>query len=87
LKLVRCPRSLGATLAALRSISETHFLDCTSAAPAALDRYLAGLTGHVAHPIHSIQATGINVYVSDKDIEVTGPANPNAEHSGLEEVG
>jgi hypothetical protein len=28
---------------------------CISAAPAALDRYPRGFTGHVAHPIRSIQ--------------------------------
>ena len=27
---------------------------CISAAPAALDRYPRGLTGHVAHPIRSV---------------------------------
>ena len=31
------------------------FVVCISAAPAALDRYPRGVTGHVAHPIHSIR--------------------------------
>jgi hypothetical protein len=36
------------------------FLFCISAAPAALDRYPRGFTGHVAFPTRSIHAFLIN---------------------------
>jgi len=35
---------------------------CISAAPAALDRYLAAVPAHVAHPIHSIQHFRVSVF-------------------------
>src|SRR6266550_8880126 len=38
-----------------RACPSPHSLHCISAAPAALDRYPRGLTGHVAHPGRSIE--------------------------------
>jgi hypothetical protein len=74
LKLIRCPRSLAPTLVTLPSMSLIPFaplyLGCArSARP--LPR---GFTGHVTHPIRSIQATGTTVAgVSAADIESATP--------------
>src|SRR6266496_4456070 len=37
-----------------RPSRSSHLLDCISLAPARLDRYLRGCTGHLAHPVRSI---------------------------------
>ncbi len=49
----RCARPLPSRR--YRPCRSSHSLHCISAAPAALDRYPRGVTGHVAHPIRSIQ--------------------------------
>src|SRR6266478_7883829 len=43
-----------ATSRLYRPCRSSRSLHCISAAPAALDRYLGGCTGHVAHPVRSI---------------------------------
>jgi hypothetical protein len=59
----RCPHWLIASLTTNAGPARTllcrssHSLHCISAAPAALDRYPRGITGHVGHPSRSI-ATG-----------------------------
>ncbi len=52
---------LGSTsqpLNVLSDVSVSAFSFCISAAPAALDRYPRGCTGHVARPTRSIQLSG-----------------------------
>gem|GEM_PF-3711442 len=66
LKLACCPHSLVGfprnfafyawrAVASAKAGRSSHSLHCISAAPAALDRYLHGVTGHVTRPSRSIR--------------------------------
>ena len=50
-------------------------LHCISLAPARLDRYPRGFTGHVAHPGRSIRPLGLPIYVASKPRRSGGHKN------------
>ena len=55
------------------SLSQT--LHCISLAPARLDRYPRGFTGHVAHPGRSIRPLGLPIHVASKPRRSGGHKN------------
>jgi hypothetical protein len=58
--------------------------DCISAAPAALDRYLRGFTGHVAHPGRSIRQ---GLWRDAQQIKSSVPFELNAKNPSLRSDG